>query len=388
MSSSNRALVMLLADLSTSPRPRRIICLLSDYGYEIHAYSYTPEPTMSVAESFVFPAIRTTLWPRVTRVFFRVLASLLARAQIYSDTVIRLSDRIYGLHKTNRSVLREDYELIVVEDLQLLPFAFRSFPNAKILFDAREFYTRQNEESLLFRLFEYPVRQLLCELYLRKCDHLITVSEGLADAYRREFKVTASVIKSVPYYRELPVNEMSNDSIKMVYHGKAKQNRGLHNLIEVMRHLDERFHLDLYLVGGAAEIERIRTLSSDLNRIRVLPPVPFDSIIEMLTCYDIGFFYCEPTTFNLLHCLPNKFFEFIQARIALAIGPSPDMAALVREYGCGFIAEDFTVESMRATLCRLSNKEIMKAKYQSNMAARQLCFEVEGKSLAKLLDLV
>ena len=54
----------------------------------------------------------------------------------------------------------------------------------------------------------------------------------------------------------------------------------------------------------------------------------------------------------------------------------------------GFIAEDFTVESMRATLCRLSNEDIMKAKYQSNMAARQLCFEVEGKSLAKLLDLV
>ena len=54
----------------------------------------------------------------------------------------------------------------------------------------------------------------------------------------------------------------------------------------------------------------------------------------------------------------------------------------------GVIAEDFIVESTRAMLGRLSNEEIMKAKYQSNMAARQLCFEVEGKSLAKLLDLV
>lgn len=53
-----------------------------------------------------------------------------------------------------------------------------------------------------------------------------------------------------------------------------------------------------------------------------------------------------------------------------------------------FIVGDFIVESTRAMLGRLSNEEIMKVKYQSNIAARQLCFEVEGKSLAKLLNLV
>lgn len=115
-------------------------------------------------------------------------------------------------------------------------------------------------------------------------------------------------------------------------------------------------------------------------------PVSFSEICPMLNTYDIGLSIFEPTTFNLKHCLPNKLFEFIQARLMVAIGPSPDMAELVREYQCGIISESFNPQSMANLLNKLKPEEIMYFKNQSDKAAKVLCFEEESKKLKKIIN--
>jgi hypothetical protein len=99
----------------------------------------------------------------------------------------------------------------------------------------------------------------------------------------------------------------------------------------------------------------------------------------------------EPTTFNLLNCLPNKFFEFVQARLAIAIGPSPDMAELVHHYGLGVVASEFSITGMVDTLKSFTAEQINKAKRASDVAARELCYERESArflcDLKKILPL-
>ena len=106
----------------------------------------------------------------------------------------------------------------------------------------------------------------------------------------------------------------------------------------------------------------------------------------MLNSYDIGLYYLEPTGFNVTFNLPNKFFEFIQARLALAIGPSPNMAEVVRQYQCGFIAEEFSIESMVNTLKDLTSEKIDLAKKNSDIAAKDLCYEKESERLLNLIQ--
>ena len=48
--------------------------------------------------------------------------------------------------------------------------------------------------------------------------------------------------------------------------------------------------------------------------------------------------------------MPNKFFEYIQARIVPAIGPSPEMARIAREWDCGIVADDYTPEALAAAI--------------------------------------
>ena len=122
------------------------------------------------------------------------------------------------------------------------------------------------------------------------------------------------------------------------------------------------------------------------KNVRIIPPVPFEEIIPFTSRYDIGIFLCPPTTFNLANCLPNKFFEFIQARLMVAISPNPEMARLVRQYNLGIIAKDFSPQEMAKSLNSLSKEQILQYKENANKTAKILNAEKEGEKLLNIIE--
>jgi hypothetical protein len=110
-------------------------------------------------------------------------------------------------------------------------------------------------------------------------------------------------------------------------------------------------------------------------RIKFVKPVPMPEIVKTINKYDIGLYCLDPSSFNDRMALPNKLFEFIQGRLAVAIWPSPEMAKIVRKYQCGVVSEDFTCESMAELLNQLSEDQIMKFKLKAHKAASELCAE-------------
>ena len=83
--------------------------------------------------------------------------------------------------------------------------------------------------------------------------------------------------------------------------------------------------------------------------------------------------------------LPNKFFEFIQARLALAIWPSPEMARLVKAHDLGVVSEGFTIEAVARRLNALKTDDILRYKQNAQKAAVRLCAE---KNRDRLLQMV
>lgn len=281
--------------------------------------------------------------------------------------------------------MESNFDLVIVENIELLPLAFKVKGDAKVIFDAREYYPREFESSLWFRCVERSRRIELCERYMRRCDSVVTVSEGLKKAFEEDFGVNAILYRSTPSYVDIKPKPTDEQHIRMVYHGAANRDRQLENLIAVLNRLDLRFSLDLFLVGNPGYQLELKKLASDDPRVRFVDPVPFESIISIINDYDIGFFYYEPKGFNIEHCLPNKFFEYIQARLMIAIGPLPDMAHMIKKYGCGVVSKTFTVESMAETLNGLSSFDVDKAKKCSDLAAKELCFEEESNILKRII---
>ncbi len=81
------------------------------------------------------------------------------------------------------------------------------------------------------------------------------------------------------------------------------------------------------------------------------------------------------TNLNYKYALPNKLFEFIQARLAVAISPLLEMTKIVKQYDLGIVADDFTPESMAHELNKLTKDKIDYYKHQSDKSAYELSSE-------------
>ena len=55
--------------------------------------------------------------------------------------------------------------------------------------------------------------------------------------------------------------------------------------------------------------------------------IVLQSVARTLNAHDVGVYVLPPVSFNHLWALPNKVFDFVQGRLALVVGPSPEMAA-------------------------------------------------------------
>lgn len=379
---SVKVAILCMSDPSTDPRPNRAIDLFRSLGYSISAVGYQPKYDLEVQSFLPLPEPSGRITGKIIRKIH-----LLGIACIPFNKIRYLLDSFhYGFNKVKKYLQMQNFDLLIVEDLQILPLAFEVNKTGKIIFDAREYYPRQREDNFLFNMIEKPRRINLCKDYLSRCDAILTVSEGLKDEYYKEFGVHAVVFRSTPYYSATLVRPTKQDNIRLVYHGVANRNRQIEKMIEIFALLDDRFALDLVLIGNEKYQYELKIKASQFPKIRFLDPVPYNKIITSFNCYDIGLLYFEPVTFNLKHCLPNKFFECIQSRLIIAIGPSPDMAAVVKHYHCGVIAEEFSVNAMAAALNALSAEDIDQAKKQSDLAARELNFEEESKILKVLFE--
>ena len=96
-------------------------------------------------------------------------------------------------------------------------------------------------------------------------------------------------------------------------------------------------------------------------------------IIHTINEYDIGLYLLNPSGFNNEMALPNKLFEFIHARLAVAIWPSPEMARVVKEYDLGVVSDEFSIPSMAKHLNALGVENITHFKIYSYTACQHFC---------------
>ena len=81
---------------------------------------------------------------------------------------------------SNEEVAKENYDLIVVENLELLPFALRTESIVKVLFDAREFFTKEFEKSIRFKIFD-SFQQQTSKIFRR-----LNVFQKILDVYLKK----------------------------------------------------------------------------------------------------------------------------------------------------------------------------------------------------------
>lgn len=271
-------------------------------------------------------------------------------------------------------------DVIIANDLSALPLALALAKGKPVIYDAHEYSPGEYEDQFIWRLLFGRYNHAFCQKYLPRAASTLTVCQGIADEYAQHYGVRPLVVHNAPAHQNLSPSPVQDGAIRMIHHGVASSARHLEVMIEMMVLLDHRFTLDLMLI----EVEPgymafLRQKAQHDARIRFVEPVPMPQICRRINEYDVGLYLLPPDNFNHRHALPNKFFEFVQACLMVAIGPSPEMAALAKKYGCGVVAESFEPQALAAALMGLDTEKVRVFKEASHCAARSLCFEQDGQ---------
>jgi hypothetical protein len=304
--------------------------------------------------------------------------SLLAAALLLKQ--YKIAYRLFHSYNYLIPELRKQrFDLIVANDIDTLPLAFKISENSKIIFDAHEYAPRHFENNKTWKFFFQSFYISLCQEFIPRVHGMFTVSQGLASEYEKNFDVKPTVLTNATRLYSLSPSDVVDGKIRLIHHGIANKSRQLELMIEMMRFLDERFSLDMILMtsdyasGGTKQyIQTLKASVSSDPRIRILPGVESHQVVPTIHTYDIGVFLIPPVNFNYANTLPNKLFDFIQARLGVAIGPTPEMAAIVNKYKNGVVSEDFNSQALARKLNALRHEDVVTLKQNSANAAIEL----------------
>jgi hypothetical protein len=196
---------------------------------------------------------------------------------------------------------------------------------------------------------------------------------------------------NLPFYEAIEPVQPTNGKIKMIHHGHAAKYRRIENMIKLVSELDSRFELNLMLVGMDSYYGKyLKTIATHTNakRIRFLPVVRMHEIPRTINSYDIGLYMLAPSSFNQKMALPNKIFEYIQGRLALATWPSQEMVRIIDKYQNGIYSENFDIKQMARLLNRLTASDIWGMKRNSHFAAQKLHAEYTRKQLLEIVNVL
>jgi hypothetical protein len=299
----------------------------------------------------------------------------------------RRFDAAYWRHPKNREVARRlrdvAVDVVLANDLSALPIALSLGP--PVVLDAHEFAPEEYSDRLWWRRLIGPYVDWQCRRYLPQVAAMTTVGDAIADAYAQAYGVQPLVVTNAPPYAELTPTP-AHRPIRILHHGISQRGRGLEEMLRLAELLDDRFTVDFVLSGSGDVRDELAVRARQNPRVRFPPPVPMRGLVRMANQYDVGLFLLPPNNLNRRFALPNKFFEFIQARLAVAIGPSPEMARLVQRHGCGVVASDFTPEALAAEINALDVAQIDAFKRASHAAAVELCAERNAEVILGAVD--
>jgi glycosyltransferase involved in cell wall biosynthesis len=284
-------------------------------------------------------------------------------------------------------------DIITANDLDTLPACAlaAALKRKALIYDSHELFTELPE--LIDRPRTKQFWALLEKICIRKVDAVSTVCNSIAKIVETEYNKPCVVIRNIPLYKSGILHNNKNElpQIKtLLYQGSLNMGRGIEKMIEAMIFLDD---YKLIIAGTGYMEEKYKKMVVDMNlsdKISFTGLLSPDALYTLTQTAQLGFSLEEKICKNYEYALPNKLFDYIQARVPVLVSNLPEMATIVEEYKVGAIIE--LKESLHlAILIKniFEHEQLRKAwKNNCNIAASELCWEKERTKLIEMYNTV
>lgn len=278
------------------------------------------------------------------------------------------------------------FDVIVANDLDTLPSSFvaAKLKRKPLVYDSHELFTEVPE--LQNRPFVKSVWSRFEKLLVPRVKHAYTVSQSVADHYKDHIGVEFDVVRNVGRFRYGHEFEhvKQRDEKVILYQGAVNIGRGLDLIIRAMKELPRH---KLWVIGSGDVLEEMKELTVRCGveeQVLFVGRVPFEKLWKYTSQADVGLSIEEDLGLNYRYALPNKIFDYIQARLPMIVSDLPEMRKVVSQYGLGLILEERTPEKLAELILTLDEEKTAQLKSKLELAARELCWQIEEEKLVHL----
>lgn len=284
-------------------------------------------------------------------------------------------------------------ELYIANDWPMLPIAaeLARGVGAVYVYDSHELATAEYADSRKWRLVNLPYVRAVESRYIVGAAATLAVSQGIAEALQRLYGLAEQpvVIRNLPSFRDVARHPVDPQRISVLYHGVVTPGRGLEALVGSVSTWRPEFRLTIRGPASpdyGAHLRRLAAAGGSDGRIEFAPAVAPDKLVDEAAKADIGVHSLPGDTANATLALPNKFFEYVMAGLALCIADLPEMAALVRRFDLGRLIKASEAEAIAASINGFEFPEIEKYRANALRAARELNWQEESRHLVEICE--
>lgn len=386
-------------EASVGVQPRQAAAVAAVAG--VPAVADAPVPRPNALKQKVKRFVGPRVWSSLAR-SRNLLAKIRHRLEARPNTLYKLhfqpefAETVYWSWPNIQQLLAAasgvKADLWLANDWTALPIAARlaARDGTSYVYDSHEFAVDEYAQRLRWRLINRPIVREVERRYIKGAKVVSTVSSGIADALEKLYKLPLkpAVIRNAPQFSQ-SVFRPTGESIRLLYHGIVAPGRGLEETIASVPLWRPEYSLYIRGPGDAYYLEGLRSLISSLkleSRVIMLPPVPMIELVSQAREFDVGFFALKAHSLQNHYVLPNKFFEYTMAGLALCVSDLREMTRLCEQYGHGVVFEGLSKETIAATVNGLTRDSIDRMKHKAIVASEELCWSNEAARMLRLYN--
>ncbi len=231
-----------------------------------------------------------------------------------------------------------------------------------------------------------------------RCAAVITVSPPIVQEIRNRYSPSrVALVRNLPAYRFVAKSDRLRQRLSLdpdvriaLYQGFLQPDRGLDRLVRAAKFLDKDVMIVMMGQGVGttqAELESLIVSEGVADRVRILPPVPYEELLDWTASADIGLTIIPlDYTLNMRMCLPNKLFEYLMAGLPVLSSPLEAVTEIINKYDVGRVVHSLEPAVVGTAINAMIKDDVALSRMRNNaLEASQQSLSWEKESLELLV---
>lgn len=290
--------------------------------------------------------------------------------------------------------IKENADIYHAHDLSTLleSFIASKWNKSKLVYDSHELFIRTFSKKARCKNPYYYVERFL----IKKVTSIITVNDFIASELKQRYNLKKEIVvlmncpsledtnstNAICFNDAILKNKVAEKQV-IIYQGVMQKGRGLIQLVQSMKYLDENYFL--LMVGDGPLKNNLEDVAKEekVDNVYFAGMVNLSQLLEYTKMAHLGVILFENESLNNYYASPNKLFEYIHCNLPMIAPNYPFISKIITKYNVGMLIEEIEpriiADAVQSILSNRNHYQLMKS--NTDVAKKDLNWQIEEKKL-------